>query len=271
MPFEILSEFWVFLAIGFAAQLVDGALGMAYGIITTTVLVSIGIPPAQASAMTHSAEVFTTGASAISHISHRNVDWSVVARLAPAGILGAVAGAVLVSQINSELVRPFVAGWLLLMGFVLLITALRKQRERPPKVKGAIPLGLVGGFLDASGGGGWGPVVASTLLGSGHAPRTTIGSVNASEFAVTCAAAGAFAALIGVGHLEAVAGLILGGVMAAPVAAHVVKIVPARLLMGFVGLLVIALSAWQLRVLGLAAWEFLTPDSLTRLARPTSL
>jgi uncharacterized membrane protein YfcA len=271
LPFEILSEFWIFLAIGFAAQLVDGALGMAYGIISTTVLVSIGIPPAQASAITHSAEVFTTGASAIAHIRSGNVDWSLVARLTPAGIAGAVAGAVLVSQFNPELVRPFVAGWLLLMGFVLLFTALRKPRDRPPKVKGAIPLGLAGGFLDASGGGGWGPVVTSTLLGSGHAPRTTIGSVNTSEFAVTCAAAGAFAALIGIGHLEAVAGLIIGGVLAAPLAAHVVKLLPARILMAFVGLLVIALSAWQLRLLGIAALEFLTPDALRNLAKPTSL
>jgi uncharacterized membrane protein YfcA len=267
-----MADFWVFLAIGFAAQLIDGALGMAYGVISTTVLVSIGLPPAQASAMTHSAEVFTTSASAISHVAQRNVDWGLVARLAPAGIIGAVAGAYIVVEVlDAEIVRPLVAGWLLLMGIVLLTNAVRRPRERPPRVKGAIPLGLVGGFLDSSGGGGWGPVVTSTLLGSGHAPRTTIGSVNTSEFAVTSASAGAFAALIGIGHLGPVVGLIVGGVIAAPLAAHVVKIVPARLLMGFVGMVVIALSAWQLRQLGLAAIDFLGQESLMKSLQPKTL
>jgi uncharacterized protein len=144
-------------------------------------------------------------------------------------------------------VRPFVSVYLMIMGFYLLSKAIKGIQDRPPHVEGAIPLGIVGGFLDASGGGGWGPVVASTLLGRGHAPRTTIGSVNFSEFIVTVAISAAFIAALGVSHLMNVAGLVLGGVVAAPIAAHAVKIVPARALMGLVACTVIALACWQLR------------------------
>lgn len=236
---------------------------MAYGVISTTFLLSLGVPPAQASAMVHTAEVFTTGASGASHALHRNVSWGLVARLAPAGIVGGVAGALFVSAIPGDTIRPFVALYLLAMGAILLVTAIRGLKPRPPKVKGAIPLGVVGGFLDASGGGGWGPIVTSTLLGRGHAPRMTIGSVNISEFLVTAAISGAFVFTLGVGHFSSVLGLLLGGVCAAPLAAYVLKIVPARALMALVGVLVIGLSGWQLRmfierfitVLAPGAWQ----------------
>jgi hypothetical protein len=242
------QEFWISFGVGFLAQLVDGALGMAYGLVSTSFLLSLGVPPAQASAMVHTAEVFTTGASGLSHGLKRNVDWRLVLRLAPAGILGGALGAIFLSRVPGDVIRPFVALYLVIMGLILLRMAIVGQREQEPNLKGATPLGFVGGFLDASGGGGWGPIVTSTLLGRGHAPRMAIGSVSLSEFLVTAAIAAVFAAELGVGHLSSVLGLILGGVLAAPLAAHVVRVLPARLLMGVVALTVIGLSAWQARL-----------------------
>lgn len=246
MPFDPLTGFLLFVALGFAAQLVDGALGMAYGVISTTVLLALGIPPAQASAMVHTAEIFTTGASGAAHTWRRNVDWRMVARLAPAGALGGVAGAFLVSYAPVDLLRPIVSGWLGLMGLLMIAGAIRGHVPTGKRPRGLIPLGLIGGFLDASGGGGWGPVVTTTLITSGQTPRTTIGSVSVSEFLVTAAIAATFTATIGGDHLADVAGLIVGGVLAAPIAASAVRFIPARALMGMVGVLVTALSAWQL-------------------------
>jgi hypothetical protein len=246
MPVDPLSAFLLFAAIGFCAQLVDGALGMAYGVITTSVLITLGLPPAQASALVHTAEIFTTGASGAAHAWKRNINWSMVARLAPAGAVGGALGAWAVSVTPVEIIRPIVAAWLGLMGLILILTALRGRRpaERPPRH--VIPLGLAGGFLDASGGGGWGPVVSTSLLSAGHTPHTTIGSVSLSEFVVTCAIAATFAMTIGTGRLTDVAGLIVGGVLAAPIAAHAVCIIPARVLMALVGAIVMALSGWQI-------------------------
>jgi uncharacterized membrane protein YfcA len=254
MPIDPLSAFFLFVAVGFAAQLVDGALGMAYGVITTSVLLALGVPPAQASALVHAAEIFTTGASGAAHAWKRNVDWRLVARLAPAGALGGVAGAWAVSVAPVAIIRPAVAAWLGLMGLVLIVSALvgRKPAERAPKH--VAPLGLVGGFLDASGGGGWGPVVSTTLLSAGHTPHTTIGSVSLSEFFVTVAITATFAMTLGTGHLMDVAGLVVGGVLAAPLAAHAVRIIPARVLMALVGAIVIGLSGLQLSMALQSAW-----------------
>jgi uncharacterized membrane protein YfcA len=223
-------------------------------VISTTVLLTMGIPPAQASAMVHTAEIFTTGASGAAHAWRRNVDWRLVARLAPAGAVGGIAGALFVSAVPVDLIRPFVAAWLALMGVVMLAAAILNRKPSASPAKGVIPLGLAGGFLDASGGGGWGPVVTSTLIGSGQAPRTTIGSVSVSEFLVTSAIAAAFAMALGTSHLADVAGLIIGGVIAAPLAASAVRVMPARLLMAAVGVLVICLSAWQLYLAFDQAW-----------------
>jgi uncharacterized membrane protein YfcA len=249
-PTLVPPDFWESVLVGFLAQMVDGALGMAYGLTATSFLLGFGYPPAVASAMTHSAEVFTTAASGVSHAWKRNVDWGLVLRLAPAGIIGGVLGALAVSHVPGEAVRPFVSLYLMTMGFYLMAKAIQGVKDSEPHLNGVIPLGVAGGFLDASGGGGWGPVVASTLLGRGHAPRMAIGSVNLSEFMVTLAISAAFFFALGEElDLRNVAGLVLGGVVAAPIAAHMVKIVPARWLMGFVALTVIALAAWQLRML----------------------
>ncbi len=252
---EVLTVFLLFAGVGFLAQIVDGALGMAYGVISTTVLLAFGVPPATASASVHAAEVFTTGVSGVSHISHKNVDWRAFAFLAPAGMIGGVAGAYVLSGIEGDQIRPFVIAYLALLGVFILVRAFRKLELSHINLRLTPPLGLVGGFLDAVGGGGWGPMVSSTLMGSGATPRTVIGTVNTAEFFVTCAISAGFVWALLTGHwaeageltdhLPAVAGLIAGGLCAAPLAGYVVKMAHPRLLTVAVGLLVVGLSVWQ--------------------------
>ena len=238
--------FLLLLAIGFVAQLIDGALGMAYGVLSNTALLMIGIAPAQASALVHTAEVFTTGASAVSHIYHRNVDWRLVLRLGIPGVLGAILGAWILSNVDVSAARRYIYIYLLLMGLYILFKAFYIAPMRRDPARWTPPLGFVAGFLDASGGGGWGPVLTSTLVGSGHAPRQTVGSVNTAEFFVTIAAATTFFVELGASNWHYLVPLILGGVLAAPVGGWAVGRVPARALMTAVGLLIIAISAWQI-------------------------
>lgn len=240
------EEFFIFLVVGFVAQLIDGALGMAFGVISATVLLSFGFSPAHASAIVHTAEVFTTGASAISHAIHRNINRLLVIQLAVAGSVGAIIGAYILSHIDGRVVRPFVAAYLLVLGLSILLKVFQPPPEYDVSPAYAAPLGIIGGFLDAIGGGGWGPIVTSTLIGSGHAPRMVIGSVNTAEFFVTVAAATTFFLNLGLVPLQALFGLIAGGIIAAPLGAYTAKRVPARPLMMAVGLLVSGLAAYQI-------------------------
>lgn len=240
------SEFALLIAIGFVAQLVDGALGMAYGVLTSTALLTMGMPPAQTSALVHTAEIFTTGASAASHVYHRNVDWRFVRRLAIGGVLGAILGAWVLANINTAAARQIIFAYLLIMGLWILFRSARKFVVRNDPVAWTTPLGFAGGFLDATGGGGWGPVVTTTLIGSGHAPRRTIGSVNATEFFVTTAAATTFFLELGAAPLHYLIPLVIGGVLAAPLGGWAVKHVSPRPLMITVGLLILVISTWQL-------------------------
>ena len=239
-------DFLMLAAIGFFAQLIDGALGMAFGVISTSAMLTLGLPPAQASAIAHTAEIFTTAASGASHIYFKNVDWRLVIRLGVAGVLGAILGAWVLSNIDGNLARPLVAAYLLVVGILILFKSIRGVPKRDPDFRIAPPLGLAGGFLDASGGGGWGPVVTSTLIGSGQAPRTVVGSVNTTEFFVTTAAATTFFIELGASPIYELAALVLGGIVAAPFGGWVVKHVQPRILMTIVGFVVIALAAWQL-------------------------
>ena len=240
------TEFFLLIGIGFLAQIIDGALGMAFGVISTSAMLTIGLPPAQASALVHTAEVFTTGASAASHIYHRNIDWRLVRKLGIAGVLGAIVGAWMLSNVDAAVMRPFVFGYLLLMGIYILLKSMRISARRDAPAGWTTPVGFVAGFLDASGGGGWGPVTTSTLVGSGHAPRQTVGSVNATEFFITTAAATTFFIELGAAPLQNLVPLVIGGVLAAPLGGWAVKHMPARTLMIAVGVVLVALSAWQL-------------------------
>jgi uncharacterized protein len=242
----VITEFMLLTGVGFLAQLVDGTLGMAYGVLSNAALLTMGLPPAQASALIHTAEIFTTGASAASHIYHRNVDWRMVGRLGMTGVVGAVLGAWLLSNIDIAAARRWVYAYLLLMGLYICWKSMRIALAPRTSSGWIAPLGFVSGFMDASGGGGWGPLTTSTLIGSGHAPRQTVGSVNTTEFFVTAAAATTFFVELGASSIEHLVPLVLGGVLAAPFGGWMVKHVPARSLMVAVGTLIVMLSIFQL-------------------------
>jgi hypothetical protein len=235
----------IFILFGFVAQMIDGCLGMAYGVSSTTFFLSLGIPPAVASACVHISEVFTTAVSGISHFKFGNVDRNIFLRLLIPGVIGGVSGAYILTELPGDRIKPFISLYLLIMGLVILIKVFRKTYLEKTKTKLA-PLGLVGGFLDAIGGGGWGPIVTTTLVANGNHPRFAIGSVNSAEFFVTVAQSITFMLTIGMllmQHWEKIAGLLIGGVLAAPLAAYVCKKAPTRILMVMVGLLIICLSA----------------------------
>lgn len=242
----ILAVMLPFILVGFAAQMIDGALGMAFGIINNTLLVVfLGVPPALASASVHAVETLTTAASGVSHILHRNVDWRLFRRLVIPGVLGGILGAYVLSTINASVARPFVMAYLAAIGLYLLSRAYRgKVHPREPKI--IEPLGFAGGFLDAAGGGGWGPVVTSNLLVQGAPPRTTIGTVNTSEFFLTSTISITFITTMGwKAFTLQTLGLLIGGLLAAPFGAVIAKRVPTRPLMGLIGTLLTATSAYS--------------------------
>ncbi|MBM9912978.1 MULTISPECIES: sulfite exporter TauE/SafE family protein [Stenotrophomonas] len=241
---ELSSEFWWFILIGLGAQLVDGALGMAFGLVSSSVLLSMGLPPAQVSASVHTAEVFTTGASGVSHLVAGNVDKRLFFRLALPGALGGALGAYVLTQVPGDLIRPLIYLYLLVLAIIILARAAGRWMPKG-EIRRVPVLGFFAGLLDASGGGGWGPVATSTLLARGGQARTTIGTVNAAEFVVTLTISATFLLSMGMQHLQIVAGLLIGGMMAAPVAAVLVKRVKERWVLVAVGVLVLGISLFQ--------------------------
>jgi len=237
-----MNEIWFYILAGFVAQIVDGALGMAYGLTASSFLISFGIAPASASATVHAAEVFTTGFSGLSHHYFGNVDKRLFWRLLIPGVIGAGVGAYVLASLPGDQFRPFVSAYLLIIGIVIVV---KTFKEFPPVAvtKYVTPLGFFGALVDALGGGGWGPVVASTLLASGSHARMTVGTVNAVEFFVALTASIVFFLTLGLAHWNIILGLAVGGIVAAPIGAYACKKVPIKPLMFFVGLLVIFLSA----------------------------
>jgi len=255
-PVETLETFLLFFFVGLVAQSVDGALGMAYGVISSSVLLAFGVPPATASASVHGAEVFTTAASAGSHIWHRNVDWRLLIPLAVAGVIGGMLGAYVLAGIDGAAIKPFIIAYLALIGVYILWRAGHDVKPRHIRPAWAVaPLGVIGGFFDAIGGGGWGPTVSSTMVAEGQEPRRAIGTVNTAEFFLTVAISATFVWALVTGHWKdadalqnhatAVAGLVVGGLMAAPFAGLIVKKVPRRALTYAVGGLLVVLAAFQ--------------------------
>ncbi len=237
-----MDEFLLYVAVGFAAQIIDGAIGMAYGISGTTVLLGFGVPPATASACIHAAEIFTTGVSGFSHWRMGNVKVEFLWRLVFPGMVGGVVGAYALANLEGDVVRPYVSIYLLLMGLVILWRAWRRPapKAHPPRY---LPvLGVSGGVLDAIGGGGWGTMVTSSLVGHGTAPRFAVGTANLAEFFVTTVITGTFVLTIGLDLWPIIAGLLLGGVVAAPLAAFAASRLPDRPMMILVGSVVILLS-----------------------------
>lgn len=250
-----METFLLFLVVGVLAQAVDGALGMAYGVISSSVLLALGVPPAMASASVHGAEVFTTAASAGSHVAHKNVDWRLLVPLAIAGVIGGCLGAYVLSGIEGDVIKPFVIGYLALMGLYILWRAGHDILRRHLATWVTWPLGVVGGFLDAVGGGGWGSTVSSTLIGAGQEPRRAIGTANTAEFFLTVAISATFVWALVTGHwaeagalenhASAVGGLVVGGLIAAPFAGLITKRVPRKVLAYAVGVVLLVLAGFQ--------------------------
>jgi uncharacterized membrane protein YfcA len=233
----------VYALVGFLAQMIDGSLGMAYGVSSTTFLTTVGVPVKIAGASVHTAEVFTTLVSGLSHWRAKNIDWDIFKRLIVPGVIGGALGAYVLVSVPGEALSPFVNAYLLIMGIIVIVRAVKGVSKKLIEGNKIIPVGLVGGFFDAVGGGGWGPIVTSTMVASGHTPRYTIGSVNTAEFFVTIVQTLTFAVFLGVGeYLDVIAGLALGGVIAAPMAAILCKKLPEKKLMLAVGVLIVLLN-----------------------------
>lgn len=236
-------EFLGFFVVGFLAQIIDGALGMAYGVSANSFLLGLGISPALASASVHTAEVFTTAASGFSHWRLGNVDKEIIKRLALFGMVGGVLGAYILSNIDGGAIKPWIAIYLLAMGVRILVKAFRPTNGVSKALRQRLAfLGLFGGFMDAIGGGGWGPVVTTTMLANGEPPRKTIGSVNLTEFFVTFAEAITFLFTLGTLDWPVVVGLLLGGGLAAPFGAFLTQKIPSRIMLVIVGLVVVFLQ-----------------------------
>lgn len=242
------ANFHVMLLAGFLAQLVDGALGMGYGVTSATILLSAGVNPAAISGSIHTAEMFASGASGYSHYKFGNVNKKLFKALLIPGVIGAVFGAILLTKLGDthvDYIRPIMAAYTLFLGMRILIMAFRTQRNQKKFRKYGVLAGI-GGFFDSFGGGGWGPIVTSTLVAKGRSPRYVIGSVSLTEFFVTLASAFTFFTLLGVSHWQTIVALIVGGLLAAPLAARLTGKLPRKTSFVLLGLLVIF---WSVRIL----------------------
>jgi uncharacterized membrane protein YfcA len=235
-----------FILVGFVAQLIDGALGMAFGVISNTLLISLGVPPASASASVHVIKNFTGAVAGLSHVLHRNVDWRLFWRILLPGMVAGAVGAYLLTELDASVAKPLVLLYLAAVGIYLLVKALGAPlHERRPKV--VEPIGAAGGFLDAVGGGGWGPIVTSNLLVQGANPRMVVGTVNTAELFLALTISGAFFLTLGLEAFGTAAlGLLIGGVAAAPLGGYVAKHVRARLMLILVGIVLTATSLFGL-------------------------
>jgi uncharacterized protein len=236
-------EFFLFVLGGFIAQMIDGALGMAYGVSASTFLLSLGVSPAAASASIHTSEIFTSGVSGLMHFKFQNVNKKLFQTLLLPGILGAIVGAYVLSELEdyNYILRPIVAIYTFVLGLIILLKAIWQQRAKLKTSR--IPwLASFGGLMDSIGGGGWGPIVSSTLIAGGRSPRYTVGSVNAAEFFVALSSSITFFLLIGLSHLQVILGLIVGGVIAAPIAASITRKLPVKSMMIIVGVTVMVVS-----------------------------
>ena len=237
------STILYYILAGFVAQMIDGALGMAYGVTATTFLLSIGISPAASSASVHASEIFTSGVSGLMHLKFKNVNTKLFKSLLIPGVIGAILGAYILTSLQQYnfIIKPIISVYTLFLGIVIIFKALKKDSIRK-KIKRLFPLALFGGFADSIGGGGWGPIVSSTLIAGGRNARYTIGSVNLTEFFVALASSLTFVTIIGLTHWMIISGLIIGGIIAAPIAAYLSNKIPTKTIMILVGVVVIIAS-----------------------------
>jgi uncharacterized membrane protein YfcA len=232
---------------GFIAQMIDGALGMAYGVSVTTFLLGLGIPsitPAVASASMHASEIFTTGSSSLVYMRYKNVNMKLFKILVWPGVIGTILGVVTVSFISKEyfvIIKPLVAIYTLTLGVIIIYRAIRKPKKRK-KITKIVPVAFSGGFLDSVGGGGWGPIVTSSLLAGGRHLRYAVGSAHMAKFFVAVVSTVAFFFTIGLSHWQIIFGLVLGGMIAAPISIYFSNKIPIKKGLIFVGILIIIIS-----------------------------
>lgn len=238
----LMEETLIFVLIGFAAQLVDGAIGMAYGVLSNSFLLTMGVHPAFASASIHTSRIFTSLASGIAHLRLGNVSKQLLKQLIIPGMVGGVIGAYLLSSAPVEPIRIIVNAYLLMVGVVIIANSIRSKRRKNIRMRYVGLVGALGGFIDSVGGGGWGPVVTSTLIADGHNPRLAIGSASLTKFLVTIVQSATFMILLQVIRWSIVVGLTLGGLLASPLSAHLCKKLPTRVLMMLAGLIVVFLG-----------------------------
>ena len=244
--FSLDIEFFLYCLIGFVAQIIDGTIGMAYGVSCSTFLLHLGVSPAIASASVHTAEVFTTGVSGLSHLYLKNVDKKLFIQLAIPGIIGAIVGSFLLARVfDGDIIKPIIAGYLLILGIVIIIKSFRNLRLKD-NLKRLTPLGFFGGLLDAIGGGGWGPIVTSNIIQRGKSPQIAIGTVNTAEFFVAFFSTGVFLFFIGMEGWKTILGLIAGGVLAAPIGAYLIKLIRPKKLMLLVGVGIVITSCYTI-------------------------
>lgn len=240
---EVSEGFFYYVLGGFVAQMIDGALGMAYGVTASTFLLTVGVPPSAVSASVHTSEIFTSGVSGYMHLKFGNVNSKLFKKILFPGVLGAIVGAYALSSLEKYIyiIKPLVAIYTLILGILIIQKALKKRVEKKP-IKKIGWLAMAGGTLDSIGGGGWGPIVTSTLIARGRHPKYTIGSVNLAEFFVSLASSVTFISIIGFSHWQVVLGLILGGMVSAPIAATLSRRLPIKTMMIMVGTIVIIVS-----------------------------
>jgi hypothetical protein len=240
---EVSEGFFYYVLGGFVAQMIDGALGMAYGVTASTFLLTVGVPPSAVSASVHTSEIFTSGVSGYMHLKFGNVNSKLFKKILFPGVLGAIVGAYALSSLEKYIyiIKPLVAIYTLILGILIIQKALKKRVEKRP-IKKIGWLAMAGGTLDSIGGGGWGPIVTSTLIARGRHPKYTIGSVNLAEFFVSLASSVTFISIIGFSHWQVVLGLILGGMVSAPIAATLSRRLPIKTMMIMVGTIVIIVS-----------------------------
>jgi len=253
---QVTSEIFIYILGGFIAQMIDGALGMAYGVSATTFLLSFGVTPAAASASVHTSEIFTSGVSGLMHLRFGNVNTKLFKNLLLPGIIGAILGAYILSSLEeySYMLKPIVSAYTMILGVIILRKALAVKRKKK-KTKNIGILAIFGGFLDSIGGGGWGPIVTSTLLAGGRNPRYTIGSVNLAEFFVAFSSSITFIIFLGLNHFQIILGLVLGGMIAAPIAAKLSSKLPVKTIMLAVGIVIMIVS---LRTIMMLVWPYLS-------------
>jgi len=241
------GRFFLFVLAGFCAQLVDGALGMAFGVSCSTLLIAFNVPPALSSASVHFSEIFTTGASGISHTLLKNLHKQLFVRLLIPGIIGAVIGAYLLSEVfDGNIIKPFISAYLLFLGLWIIYKELLVKNKTLKKVKHVGRLAFAGGMLDAIGGGGWGPVVTSNLIHKDITPKRVIGSVNIAEFFITISSSAVFMFFVDIKDWKPTLGIIVGGLFAAPFAAYIVKIIKRRPLTIVIGSLIAIISLYSI-------------------------